>query len=99
MLVGLEAEIKKVKNESEMRAKQEARAERQVKAVTEDVEKGGSSGKMPPLAPSRTGHNTRNAFKRDGANDDYSDDEDVMDVDSGTASKKKGSGKGFFSKR
>lgn len=96
MLVGLDAEIKKVKSESEKRAKQEARAERQVKAVTEDGEKGGASGKMAPMAPSRTGHNTRNAFKRDAANDDYSDDDgDLMDVDSGNASKKKGVMKGM----
>lgn len=97
MLVSLEAEIKKVKVESEKRAKQEARAERQFKSVTEYGEKVGGSAKTGvPLAPSRTGHNTRNAFKRDAAGDEYSDeDEDAMDVDSGTAGKKKGGLKGI----
>lgn len=93
MLVDLEVEIKKLKAESEKRARQEARAERQVKLVTEDAEKGNSSGKLPPMAPSRTGHNTRNAFKSN-AGDESDDDEDAMDVDSGTTGKKKGSLKG-----
>lgn len=92
MLVGLEAEIKKVKAESERRAKQETRAERQVKAVTDDAEKGGSSTGQP-LAPSRA---TRGLFNKREAREDSDDDEDVMDVDSGTTSRKKGGVKGFF---
>lgn len=90
MLVGLEAEIRKVKSDSEKRAKQEARAERQMKALMDDGDKGGSSTRTgAPLAPSRTGQNARNTKKM--PDDSSEEDGDAMDVDSGPAGKKKGS--------
>lgn len=77
VLAELEAEIKKVRADAERRAKREAKAEKQIKAVTEASEKGTMS---MGLGASRSGHNTR--AKRD-ADDDDDDDDDMMDVDDG----------------
>ncbi|CAK3950555.1 COP9 signalosome complex subunit 7 [Lecanosticta acicola] len=79
VLADLEAEIRKVKTEAGNRAKREARAEKQIKAVTDVGEKGGS-GPGRVLGTNSSGHNVRGATKRDQADDDYEDD-DAMDVD------------------
>jgi COP9 signalosome complex subunit 7 len=90
VLESLEAEIKRVKTESEKRAKTEAKAEKQYKAVAEASEKGnnGPGG----LNMSKTGHNTRGANKREQTIDDDDYEEDAMDVDSGPVSRKKSGG-------
>lgn len=92
VLADLEAEIKKVKADAEKRAKREARAEKQIKAVTEGADKSGAGG---VLGTSRTGHNTR-AAKREQEDDD--DDDDYMDIDGGNrapgGSRKKSAGGG-----
>lgn len=89
VLAQLEGEIKKVKADAEKRAKREAKAEKQIKAVTEQSEKGqnlrggdANSSGVGILGGTRSGHNTRGANKRDQADDD-DDDEDAMDVDDG----------------
>lgn len=81
VLAQLEGEIKKVKADAEKRAKREAKAEKQIKAVTEQGEKSGNTGGASILG-TRSGHNTRGTNKRDQADDD-DEFEDAMDVDDG----------------
>ncbi|KJY01796.1 COP9 signalosome subunit 7 (CsnG) like protein [Zymoseptoria brevis] len=88
VLKSLEAEIKKVKSESEKRAKAEAKAEKQYKAVADAPEKSNTGSAM---GGSKTGHNTRGTNKREQTMDD-DEWEDPMDVDSGPVGKKKSSG-------
>lgn len=93
VLADLEAEIKKVKADAEKRAKREAQAEKQIKAVNETGEKGsGGSGS----GPSRGGPNARGTVKRE-ADDSEEEDDDQMDVDppqGPNAGRKKSGGSG-----
>lgn len=80
VLEQLEAEIQKVKADAEKRAKRESKADKQIKAVTEQAEKGGKSD--GGIMGSRPGPNTRGANKRDQADEDE-DYDDAMDLDDG----------------
>ena len=71
----LETEIAKVKADAVKRRKEDLRAEKQVKAVTEVGDKSTTN----ILGLSRGGHNTRGATRKD--QDD--DEDDAMDVDGG----------------
>ncbi|PPJ52391.1 hypothetical protein CBER1_09785 [Cercospora berteroae] len=81
VLEQLEAEIQKVKADAEKRAKRESKADKQIKAVTEQAEKGGKSD--GGIMGSRPGPNTRGANKRDQADEDE-DYDDAMDLDDGS---------------
>lgn len=94
VLSDLEAEIKKVKSEAERRAKREYKAEKQIRAVTDDGKSSAAAGGA--LAGGRTGLGSRGATKREQADDD--DDDDMMDVDepgrTAGGGRKKSSGSG-----
>lgn len=97
VLTSLEMEIEKVKSDAKKRAAREAKAEAQVKSVTEAGEKGsgGSGG-------SKAGPNARGSKMKDEGivdDDDNEDDDDAMDVEPsgpGGGSKKKGGMGGVF---
>lgn len=79
VLSNLEEKITKVKSDAEKRARREQKADKQIKAVTEEGGKGAAVSSGGTLAPSKLGLNTRGATKREQADDD--DDEDMMDLD------------------
>ncbi|WPH05052.1 Hypothetical protein R9X50_00795100 [Acrodontium crateriforme] len=75
VLSSLEAEIEKVKSDAKKRATREARADKQIKAVTDAGEKSAGMGQTG----GKITQNPRNTRGRDELDDD--DDEDVMDLD------------------
>lgn len=96
VLADLKTEITKTQIAAEKRAAREAKAQKQIKAVTEAGEKS-SGGSI--LGPSRGGHNTRASTKKgDGDYEDDDDDDDAMDVDEAprgpAAGRKKSGGSG-----
>ncbi|KAM3424991.1 hypothetical protein BST61_g6961 [Cercospora zeina] len=96
VLEQLEEDIQKVKADAEKRAKRESKAEKQIKAVTEQAEKGGKSD--GGIMGSRSGLNTRGISKHNQGDEDEEYD-DAMDVDDGGRAgggKKKSAG--FFGK-
>lgn len=79
VLADLESEMERVRSEAKKRAAREAKAERQIKAVTAAGEVAASDNGTSAFIAARTGHNTRGGKGKV----EEEDGEDAMEVDGG----------------